>query len=132
MPELIQYIWKDRKRILGMPISFTKYAMSDDRLFLEKGLLNTSIEEILLYRVQDISLHISLGQRIFGVGTITVKSSDKTLPQLLIQNIKFPLSVKETLHRQVEETKLTRKMRVGEILDGGQAECVHEDSEILD
>ena len=61
MPDM-ELIWKDRKRILGMPITFTKYSMSKDRLFLETGLLNMNQEEILLYRVRDISLHISLWQ----------------------------------------------------------------------
>ena len=86
MPDM-ELIWKDRKRILGMPITFTKYSMSKDRLFLETGLLNMNQEEILLYRVRDISLHISLWQRLFGVGTIIVKSSDQTLPELHIENI---------------------------------------------
>ena len=31
-------VWKDRKRICGLPITFTKYSMSEDRLFLETGL----------------------------------------------------------------------------------------------
>ena len=35
----IEYIWKDRKRILGMPITFTRYRLSTDRLFCEKGFL---------------------------------------------------------------------------------------------
>ena len=30
-------IWHDRKRYLGLPISFTKYSMSEDRLFVEKN-----------------------------------------------------------------------------------------------
>ena len=30
----IQYIWKDRKRILGMPITFARYGLSEDRLDL--------------------------------------------------------------------------------------------------
>ena len=42
-----------------------------------------NLEEILLYRVRDISLRISLGQRIFGVGTILLQSSDKSMPCLL-------------------------------------------------
>ena len=25
-------IWKDRKRFLGMPLSFSRYALSEDRL----------------------------------------------------------------------------------------------------
>lgn len=113
----IEYLWRDRRRILGMPITFTKYLMSDDRIFLEQGLLSTDLEEVLLYRVRDISLRISLGQRIFGVGTITLKSSDKTMPILVLKNIKDPRRVKELIHRQVEKMKAERRMRVGEILD---------------
>lgn len=113
----MDYIWKDRKRFLGMPITFTRYSMSEDRLFLETGLLNTRQEEILLYRVRDISLRISLGQRLFGVGSVIVQSSDKSLPTLELRNIRSPREVKETLHQQVEEMKLARRMRVGEILD---------------
>ena len=93
--DAIEYIWKDRKRILGMPLSFTKYSLSEDRIFLETGLLNMNLEEILLYRVRDISLRISLGQRIFGVGTILLQSSDKSMPVLEIKNIKNPREVKE-------------------------------------
>lgn len=113
----MDYIWKDRKRFLGMPITFTRYSMSEDRLFLETGLLNTRQEEILLYRVRDISLRISLGQRLFGVGSVIVQSSDRSLPVLELRNIRSPREVKETLHQQVEEMKLARRMRVGEILD---------------
>lgn len=113
----LTFLWKDRKRILGLPLSFTRYSMSEDRIFYETGLLNTRLDEILLYRVLDISLSISLGQRLFGVGTIILKSSDKTLPELMIKNIKRPREVKEIIHHQVEEIKLARKMRVSELLD---------------
>ena len=112
----MEYIWKDRKRYLGMPLSFTRYAISEDRLFFSVGLLNVRDEEIVLYRVRDISVTRSLWQRLFGVGTVTVASSDKTTPNLVLQNVKAPLSVKEILHQQVEEVKLRRRVRVGEII----------------
>lgn len=114
--ESIKYMWKDRKRILGMPLTFTRYRMSDDRLFLSTGLLTTKDDEVLLYRVRDISLTITLWQRIFGVGTVTVNSSDKTLPLLVLKNIKRPRDIKEKIHQQVEEMKMRRRMRIGEIL----------------
>lgn len=112
----LEYIWQDRKRWLGMPLSFTRYALSEDRLFLSVGFLNIRDEELLLYRVRDISSSRSLGQRILGVGTVTVTSSDKTTPTLVLKNIKHPLEVKEMLHRQVEEMKVRRRVRVGEIM----------------
>lgn len=109
-----QYLWKDRKRYLGLPISFTRYAVSEDRLFLSIGFLNIKDEEVLLYRIRDLSVNRTLGQRIFGVGSITVASSDKSQPILLIKNVKDPVSVKELIHSQVEEMKIRRKVRIGE------------------
>ena len=50
----IEYLWKDRKRYFGMPISFTRYSLSEDRLFLSVGFLSIRDDEILLYRVRDI------------------------------------------------------------------------------
>lgn len=119
----IDYLWQDRLRHFGLPLSFTRYALSEDRLFLETGLLNTKCEEIILYRVRDISLSISLGQRIFGVGTIRIQSSDKTLPVLEIKNIKQPRETKELIHQTVEEMKLSRRMRTTEIMTD---DCEHE------
>ena len=115
--ENIQTRWSDRSRIFGLPITFTKYSMSDDRIFCEKGLLNMKFDEILLYRVRDISMKITLGQRIFGVGSILLQSSDKTAPVLEIKNVKNPRQVKEMIHQQVEQVKEQRRMRFGEVLE---------------
>lgn len=115
--ENIQTRWSDRSRIFGLPVTFTKYSMSDDRIFCEKGLLNMKFEEILLYRVRDISMKITLGQRIFGVGSILLQSSDKTAPVLEIKNVKNPRQVKEMIHQQVEQVKEQRRMRFGEVLE---------------
>ena len=111
----IEYLWKDRKRYFGMPISFTRYSLSEDRLFLSVGFLNIKDDEILLYRIRDIATSRSLWQRLFGVGTVTVVSSDKTMPTLVLQNVKDPVMVKELIHRQVEEMKIQRRVRFGEI-----------------
>jgi len=116
---MMEYIWKDRKRYFGLPLSFTKYSLSEDRIFLETGLLTTNLDEILLYRIRDISLRITLWQRIFGVGSIKLVSSDKSTPELELKNIKTPREVKELIHKQVEEMKMARRMRIGEMIDDG-------------
>ena len=51
--EPINYLWKDRKRYFGLPISFTRYRLSENRIFRETGLFNLKEEEVLLYRVRD-------------------------------------------------------------------------------
>ncbi len=122
-------LWRDRKRHLGLPLSFTRYALTEDRIFVETGLLNTELEEVLLYRVRDIGMKISLGQRIFGVGTVILVSSDKTAPKLELKNIRNPRIVKEQIHQQVEEMKVKRRLRVGEVLEDGAEDEFDEDKD---
>lgn len=116
MSMTIESLWTDRKRYFGLPLSFTRYRLSEDRLFVSEGFLNIRDDEILLYRVRDIDTRRSLWQRLFGVGTVTVISSDKTMPNLVLKNIKDPIFVKELIHSQVEEAKIKRRVRFGEIM----------------
>ena len=121
------YIWTDRKRFMGMPLSFTRYAMSEDRLFFSVGFFSVRDEELLLYRVRDISVKRTLWQRIFGVGSIIVSSSDKSTPQFTLKNIKRPMDIKELLHTNVEDTKMKRRMRIGELMADGNDEDEFDD-----
>ena len=118
----IEYLWKDRKRHLGLPLSFTRYRLSEDRLFCETGFFNIKSDEVLLYRVRDLQLNMSLGQRIFGVGTVCVVSSDKSIPHLDLKNVKHPREVKELIHKHVEAAKDKRRMRTTELVgsEGGE------------
>ena len=116
MSMTIESLWTDRKRYFGLPLSFTRYRLSEDRLFVSEGFLNIRDDEILLYRVRDIDTRRSLWQRLVGVGTVTVISSDKTMPNLVLKNIKDPIFVKELIHSQVEEAKIKRRVRFGEIM----------------
>ena len=107
----VEFIWKDRKRnALGLPWTFTKYALSEDRLFVESGLLRTVENEVRLYRILDLSLSRTLSQKIFGIGTIKVSSADKTLGDFEIKNIKTPDKVKEDLSRLVEENREKKRV----------------------
>ena len=102
----MEYVWKDRKRnALGLPWTFTTYALSEDRLFINTGLLKTVEDEVRLYRILDLSLSRTLFQRIFGIGTIRVSSADKSMGDFEIKNIKKPSEVKEQLSRLVEENR---------------------------
>ncbi len=130
--EAIEYLWKDRKRFLGMPLSFTRYRLSEDRLFCETGFLNVKSDEVLLYRVRDLRLTMSLGQRIFGVGTVCVVSSDKSMPHLDLKNVKDPRTVKELIHQNVEAAKDKRRMRATELLGGEDGPAYQEHDEDFD
>ena len=130
--EPMEYLWKDRKRHLGLPLSFTRYRLSEDRLFCETGFLNIRSDEVLLYRVRDLQLNMSLSQRIFGVGTICVISSDQSVPHLDLKHVKHPRQVKEMIHQNVEAAKDKRRMRTTELVGGESGGEVHETEEDLE
>ena len=99
----LSIIWKDRKRpIFGLPLSFTTYKLTEEKLLINTGLFSIKEEEIQLYRIMDVTLKCSLWQRIFGVGTIHCCSGDKTTPEFDIKDVKRPSEVKELLSKNIE------------------------------
>ena len=80
--------------------------------------------------MRDLQLNMSLGQRIFGVGTICVVSSDKSVPHMDLVNVKDPRNVKELIHRSVEAAKDARRMRTMEVM-GTEASTDTEDFDDL-
>lgn len=118
----METIWKDRKRILGMPISFTRYRLTQDRLFLITGLLNVKEEELILYRVLDISMRRSLADRIFGVGMVVLYSADTTHPNLELKHIKRPGEVRDLLSRMIEQERRRSRVQGREMIGVGDAD----------
>lgn len=111
------YIWKDRRRIIfGLPWTFERYRLMREKLLLVNGFISTKEEEVKLYRVLDFSLSRSLGQRIFGLGTVTIKSNDKSLPVVVLKNIKQSKAVKELISDLVEKERLAKKVGSSEMM----------------
>ena len=107
----INYLWRARKRtFLGLPLSFTVYKLTAEKLMIESGFLNKREEEIRLYRILDITLKRSLGERLFGLGTIHCCTADKSSPELDIQWIPDSKNVKELLSDLVEAERMEKRV----------------------
>lgn len=129
------YVWQDRKRtFLGLPWSFTKYMLTEDRLFVEKGLLTSTIDEENLYRVRDISVTRTLGQKLFGLGTVRVFSTDASNGETVLESIKNPIEVKEEIVRLVEAARKKHGIRASEMLMDARDphDCDHDGDGIPD
>ena len=104
-------LWNDRKRIIfGLPWTFTKYKLTEEKLIIQTGFFNIKQEEIRLYRIMDITLNRKFGQRIFGLGTIHCCSADKSTPEFDIKNIKKSEAVKEILSDKVEQERQRKRV----------------------
>ena len=112
-------LWKERKRIwCGLPLTFTVYSYDNERFYVKSGFLNQRQDEVRLYRIQDLTVTRSLSQRIFGMGTILVNSSDKTLGDFEIKNIKNVMDVKEQLSALVEIQRDQKRVYTRENISG--------------
>ena len=115
---MAEIIWKDRKRIFfGLPWTFTKYSLSEDRLFISTGFFSVKEDEVRLYRIMDVSLERKLWQRMCGLGTIKCCSADTTMGDFEIKNIKKSREVKEMLSNMVEDERTKKKVSSREFMD---------------
>lgn len=107
----VAYRWSDRKRIVfGLPWTFTKYAVTDEKLIIKSGVLNLKEEEVRLYRIMDLSLKKTFFQRLWGTGTIHVYSADKSTAEFDIENIKNAEAVKNMISDIVEEQREKKRV----------------------
>lgn len=69
-------VWKSQKRnAIGLPFTFTKYILYEDKLVIRKGFFNIVEDEIELYRVKDKRIELPFIGRIFNYGTIRLHAS---------------------------------------------------------
>lgn len=114
VPEVV--IWEGRKRHMGMPISFTSYKLTNERIFRKSGFLRVQVDQTMYYRVQDIHYSRTAWQWFFGVATVTVISNDKSLPDLKMENIRNAVAVKEAIHRKVEDVRAKMGIKPNEFM----------------
>ena len=119
-------IWEDRKRTLfGLPWSFTRYVLTEEKLLIVKGVFSRTEEEIRLYRIMDMTLRRTLTERMNRVGTIHCCSSDKTSPEFEIRHVKDSRKVKELLSDLVEKQRTAHGLTLREEMSGNLNDANH-------
>lgn len=117
-----ELIWRDRKRFLGMPLSFTRYLLIRKpgawcKLFLDVGLLTSYVDEVNMYRVCDIRFRQGLLGKILNTGTIVFLASDESKSTVVLKNVKNPYHIKDLITTLVEEERKLHNVRVTEFHD---------------
>ena len=127
-------IWRERKRWwCGLPWTFTVYSLSPDRLFIKRGIFNLKEDEVRLYRIKDISLRRNFIQRIFGLGSVMICSTDSSLRDFELKNVRDSEMVKEKLSDYVEAERERKRVSMREFLGhGDHADGDFEDYDAFD
>lgn len=104
-------IYKERKCwvFFGLPFTFTKYTVTDEVITINEGFFNTKENDCYLYKVQDVELHTSFGERIFKLGTVACYTGDNTHPQLYLTHIHHAKEIKDYILKASEEARRKRR-----------------------
>ena len=103
-------LWTGRPRI---PLSWiaaltTRYKLTNERLIIKRGFISRRIEEIELYRVNDVALKQSIMERMFGLGDVRLETTDATTPEAQVLDVQNPERVKDLI-RQAARTERQRR-----------------------
>tara|TARA_X000000950_G_C13781108_1_gene605118 strand:+ start:410 stop:808 length:399 start_codon:yes stop_codon:yes gene_type:complete len=91
--------------IVYLKTRFTIYELTD-QIYREKtGILSQKIEELELYRVRDYSVDKPFLMRLFGLGNLTLITSDKTNPRVYMRAIRNVENVRDIFRKHVEEAR---------------------------
>lgn len=116
------YVERKRWVFFALPFTFTKYIIEDDVLTIRAGLLKTVENDCYMYKIQDVQHEATLGEKIFGLGTVICFTGDTTHPVLKLMHIKHSKDVKNYILKTSEEARIRR--RTVNMLDIGSGDAM--------
>ncbi|MCI7804251.1 MAG: PH domain-containing protein [Oscillospiraceae bacterium] len=120
--DVIDYVWTDKKRTLfGLPLSFTRYFLTENKFITRVGLLSLEEDELDLYTVTDKKLVLPFKQRIFGCGTIVLYVKDTDTPTKEIKCVKQPRVVLAELDKYINIQRDRYRTRGRDMIGGYDA-----------
>ena len=108
VPLIIAWAWAALARAGG------EYRVHSESIEVESGIVSRRIDNLQLFRVRDLNLNQSLFGRLVGVGDVTVTSTDKSTPHLVLEGIDDPRAVYEKLRELVAASQVTRRTMIVE------------------
>jgi uncharacterized membrane protein YdbT with pleckstrin-like domain len=78
-----------------------RYRLTNQRLVVERGLLSRTLSEVDLRQVDDLVFRPGPLDRLLGIGSISVVSSDRTQPHLQLLGVMDPRGTRELIRTQV-------------------------------
>ena len=106
---MIQFVEKKRTALFALPIYFTTYTITEDMLNIKEGFFKITENDCYMYKIQDVTLTMTLIERIFKLSTITCHTGDTTNPIIVLKHIKNGRAIKEFLLQASDEARLKRR-----------------------
>lgn len=106
---MAEFVERKRWLFFGLPFTFTVYTIKEDLITVREGFLNRKENDCYMYKVQDVELIRSFGERIFGLGTVKCYTGDTTDKELYITHVKNSKEIKDFILEASEEARMKRR-----------------------
>lgn len=90
-------------------VKYTKYHVTSDRIEIERGWISRRIDNLDMFRVKDVRVAIGIFDRIIGIGTVIIISTDSTDRELRLAGI----AGSRNLYNQLKNVSLQADKRRG-------------------
>lgn len=113
---LLYAVWK------FLTVKTRIFELTSERLKITSGVINQHVDEIELYRVKDTQMFRSWWMRLTGLASISLETSDRTMPRLVIPAIRGGSEMREILRKQVEIQRDRKRVREMDFDDASEAD----------
>ena len=93
---LLLLLWPLQRHVLNR---LTKMTILDDKLRYETGMLTKTTRTILISRVQDLTVHQRISQRMFGIGDLSIETAGES-SRLTISGIDRPQEIADHIQER--------------------------------
>ena len=105
----LQYKEYGRLLLFGIPWFFKRYEIYDNEMTIISGFLSIKEDDCFMYKITDVELSRSFLQRLAGLSTITLFTSDVTDKTIVMKNIKHGREIKDFINQESERARLRRR-----------------------
>ncbi len=105
----LRYSERSRWLLFGLPWTFTKYEIRENDFTIIKGVFTVRENDCYMYKISDVEITSSLLQRMAGLSTIVLYTSDVTDRTIVMKNIKHGREIKDFILQASESARLRRR-----------------------
>ena len=112
---LLLLVWLVLARRIILARFGHKYRLTDRRVFVATGVFTRRRDQMELIKAQDVFTNQTISQRLFGVGTVVVVSSEAHFPIMYLTGVDEPKEVMDLVWKHARSERDNRAVHVDQV-----------------
>jgi uncharacterized membrane protein YdbT with pleckstrin-like domain len=87
------------------------FELTSERLLITSGILSKTTESLELYRIRDLQVTQPFFQRLFGLQTLHLITSDATTPEVVLDHLPAEAGLAALFREHIESCRMAKRVR---------------------